>query len=67
MPCTRHAWAAESPTTTRAALPANQFGEGVALHGDRLYQLTWQNGLVHVYDRTLQHKTDGTCGEPRIP
>lgn len=38
----------------RHALPADQFGEGVALHGDRLYQLTWQNGLVHVYDRTLQ-------------
>jgi glutaminyl-peptide cyclotransferase len=26
------------------------FGEGLALAGDRLYQLTWQDGAVFVYD-----------------
>jgi len=33
----------------RAALPATEFGEGIAVVGNRLYQLTWQGGRGHVY------------------
>jgi len=36
------------------ALPANRFGEGLALLKNRLYQLTWQSGVAYTYDaRTL--------------
>lgn len=28
------------------------FGEGIAVLGDKIYQLTWQNGIAFVYDRT---------------
>ena len=31
-------------------LPANRFGEGLALLAGRLYQLTWQSELGYVYD-----------------
>jgi glutamine cyclotransferase len=34
-------------------LPTGHFGEGLALAGDRLLQLTWREGVVHVYDRSL--------------
>jgi glutaminyl-peptide cyclotransferase len=34
----------------RATLPANEFGEGIAAVGDRLYQLTWRGGRGHVYN-----------------
>src|SRR6202049_3550369 len=34
----------------RVALPATEFGEGIAAVGDRLYQLTWRGGRGHVYD-----------------
>lgn len=34
----------------RVPLGANLFGEGVALVGDRLIQLTWQEGRALVYD-----------------
>jgi glutaminyl-peptide cyclotransferase len=30
-------------------LPATEFGEGLALVGDRLLQLTWQDGVAHEY------------------
>lgn len=33
------------------ALPVRYFGEGLALVGQRLYQLTWKSGVVFVYDR----------------
>lgn len=34
------------------------FGEGIAIAGDRLYQLTWKSGLVFVYDaNTLEPLT----------
>ncbi len=40
---------------TVARLPRSQFGEGIALLGDKLYQLTWQANTCHVYDAaTLQ-------------
>jgi glutamine cyclotransferase len=35
----------------QAALPKEYFGEGLALVGDALVQLTWRNGLGLVYDR----------------
>lgn len=31
------------------ALPRPEFGEGLALAGDRLFQLTWRDGLAHVW------------------
>jgi glutamine cyclotransferase len=34
----------------RVPLPATEFGEGIAVLGNRLYQLTWQGGRGHVYD-----------------
>jgi glutamine cyclotransferase len=33
----------------RVALPAFEFGEGIAAVGQRLYQLTWRHGVGHVY------------------
>jgi glutamine cyclotransferase len=32
------------------ALPANRFGEGLALLNDRLYQLTWKAGVAYTYE-----------------
>lgn len=32
-------------------LPPTAFGEGLALRGDRLYQLEWKNGKGFIYDR----------------
>jgi glutamine cyclotransferase len=32
-------------------LPSEYFGEGITILGDKLYQLTWQNGVCFVYDR----------------
>jgi len=32
------------------ALPNNRFGEGLALLGDKLYQLTWQTNVGYVYE-----------------
>lgn len=34
----------------RRALPASHFGEGLALFAGRLYQLTWKEGIVYVYE-----------------
>ena len=34
----------------RVDLAANLFGEGLALVGDRLFQLTWRDGIALVYD-----------------
>ena len=36
----------------RHDLPAALFGEGVAVFGDRIIQLTWQAGRAFVYDKT---------------
>lgn len=35
----------------RTALPANAFGEGITVVGDRLWQLTWQDGYALLRDR----------------
>ena len=42
---------ATGKSTVVATLPREQFGEGITLLGDRIYQLTWQNGVMHIYDR----------------
>jgi glutamine cyclotransferase len=34
----------------RHALAPDRFGEGLALLGGRLYQLTWKEGIAYVYD-----------------
>jgi glutamine cyclotransferase len=35
---------------TKVNLAANIFGEGVAVVGERIFQLTWQNGVGFIYD-----------------
>ncbi len=41
------------------SLPPDLFGEGLALVGDRLIQLTWQEGVARIYDRsTLVHRDE---------
>lgn len=40
----------------RIAVPPPIFAEGLALVGDRLFQLTWQNGRALVYDRRTFNK-----------
>ena len=42
----------------RRALPATEFGEGITVVGDRLYQLTWRGGRGHVYDATTLSPID---------
>lgn len=50
----------------QVALDPQVFGEGVAVVGDRIYQLTWQNHVGYVYDRqtfalerTWEYPTEG--------
>ncbi len=35
----------------KVSLPDTEFGEGITLLGERIYQLTWQNRTMHIYDR----------------
>ena len=38
------------------ANPKEEFGEGITILGDKIYQLTWLNGKLHIYDRkSLAH------------
>ena len=38
------------------AISKEEFGEGLTILGDKIYQLTWLNGKLHIYDRkTLKH------------
>jgi len=39
-------------------LAPNRFGEGLALLGGRLYQLTWKEGVAYVYDATTLARLD---------
>ena len=37
-------------------LSKEEFGEGITILGDKIYQLTWLNGKMHTYDKaTLRH------------
>ena len=48
---------ATGSTTAYRKLDARLFGEGVAVHGDEIFQLTWKSGRAYVYDRaTLDYK-----------
>ena len=38
-------------------LQPGEFGEGVAMAGDRIVQLTWKNAVAYVFDRKLQPLT----------
>ena len=39
----------------------DEFGEGITVLGDKIYQLTWLNGKLHIYDKaTLRHLTTHT-------
>ena len=40
----------------RVDLPANYFGEGIAVVGDRIWQLTWQNNVAMLRDRATLHQ-----------
>lgn len=42
----------------RTALPPEDFGEGIAAVGDRLYQLTWTGGRGYVYDAASLARVD---------
>uniref|UniRef100_UPI0040569029 glutaminyl-peptide cyclotransferase n=1 Tax=Alistipes sp. TaxID=1872444 RepID=UPI0040569029 len=33
------------------AISNEEFGEGITIFGDKIYQLTWLNGKMHIYDR----------------
>jgi glutamine cyclotransferase len=39
-------------------LESRYFGEGLALRGDRLYQLTWRSGTGFIYDRATFEPVD---------
>lgn len=48
----------------RVALPADVFGEGIAVVNDRIVEITWQEGIAYVWDRATfapitQHHYDG--------
>lgn len=45
------------------ALDEQYFGEGITLVGDRIYQLTWREGTVFVYDRDTFERI-GTFSNP---
>ncbi len=40
------------------SLPADHFGEGLTVVDDRIIQLTWRNGIAHVYDVYTLEKVD---------
>ncbi len=44
---------ATGETLKATALPPNHFGEGLALHGGALWQLTWREGVLHRYNLDL--------------
>lgn len=41
----------------KVELERNYFGEGITLMGDKIYQLTWQNGIGFIYDRASLERT----------
>ncbi len=48
----------ESGTTERVAhLGRSEFGEGIAILGEELFQLTWMNNTAYIYDRKSGKQT----------
>jgi glutamine cyclotransferase len=47
----RHVRLESGEIVNRVDLPADRFGEGIAIVGDRIYMLTWTSGVAYVYDR----------------
>lgn len=45
-------------TEVLARLPKSEFGEGITILGDKVYQLTWTNNTVHIYDLSGKHLKD---------
>lgn len=41
----------------QVSLPADEFGEGITLANGKIFQLTWKNGIAHVYDVATLKKT----------
>lgn len=41
---------------TTIRLPKEEFGEGIAILGDSLYQLTWESNTCHLYNKTTGKK-----------
>ena len=41
---------ASGAVETLVSLPRSEFGEGITVLGDKVYQLTWTNGVAHVYN-----------------
>jgi len=39
-------------------MPENIFGEGIAIIGDRLYQITWRNHIAFVYNKNSFEELD---------
>src|SRR5438874_1382970 len=52
----RRADLATGNVIARIALPATEFGEGVAVLGGKVYQLTWKDHRGHVYDEATFSK-----------
>jgi len=47
---------ATGKVSQESAISDEEFGEGITLLGDKIYQLTWLNGKLHTYDRkSLRH------------
>jgi len=44
--------------TKKTALPASDFGEGIALLDERLYQVTWKTGRGYVYNANTLERVD---------
>ena len=42
----------------RTELPASYFGEGLALVGERLVQLTWKQGVARIYEKATLKPLD---------
>ena len=42
--------------STKVSVPTPNFGEGITVMGDKLYQLTWQQQICFVYDKNTLKK-----------
>ncbi|MFI3303407.1 MAG: glutaminyl-peptide cyclotransferase [Rikenellaceae bacterium] len=45
-------------TTLLAKLPDDEFGEGITILGDTVYMLTWQSGVLHLFNRESGKQID---------